>query len=710
MISSDVEHSVLTEFRKKRIMTVAQLADLLSCSIPTVRKRLRTWGTLTSYNRNGSYYALSEVASFSELGLWKYKGVCFSRNGNFTHTVRHLVSTSPMGLEAAEIGRLTGLSARSFASHLQRISGVVREKHHGRWVYFSVEKNVAGRQKQLRSDAVKQKAAELPSDIEAIAILVDRMRHPDSSYEQTARRVARRGTSVSVEAIETLLAYHGVEKKNCGYAAAKALKHHIGSLMKSVSIGRLFRRAPRLEFASEITCCAKCDAELHLRKTRALTLITLDIGTAAARETILFCPRCDIDYGSEELRRLKPSGARFGYDVLVCVGKAMFLRYRNAKEIKTELRGREVKISESEIFYLAKKFVVYLSLAHRENQAEIKQLLDRNGGYILHFDGTCEGDSPHLMTGMDGITEIVLANAKLASEKAESIIPMLRKIKAMYGNPIALVHDMGKGICKAVEKVFPTIADFICHFHFLSDIGKDLFGEENDTIRKRLSKHGVQGKLHKRLRKLKPMVEANPSLVELLTTSLDKHLPVDDIPDLMSDMACYILEQWALAAKKEGHGYGFPFDRRYLVFYKRLKLLSPVLKRLDKKAVTGKKNHNTPYYKVLRDLIDTMNDVTLRKAAKEMEEKIAVFDKLREAMRVAMPAGRLGLNDRGSKEKISTIEKRVNRFRDWLSNDRTLSQKQCYKDMIAQLDKYWDKLFCSHIIVHTPDGTVLVQP
>jgi hypothetical protein len=300
--------------------------------------------------------------------------------------------------------------------------------------------------------------------------------------------------------------------------------------MRSVCIGKLFRRAPRLEFAPEISFCVKCNTEMQVRKTRPLMLTTLDIGTAAVRERILFCPRCDIDYGSDELRRLKPPGSRFGYDVLVYVGESMFLRYRDAKEIKNELRDRQVKISESEVFYLARKFVVYLSLAHRQSQGKIKQLLDRNGGYILHLDATCEGDSPHLMTGIDGITEIVLENDKLASEKTESIIPMLRRIKAMYGNPIALVHDMGKGICKAVARVFPAIADFICHFHFLADLGKDLFGRENDTIRKRLSKHGAQGKLRKRLRKLTDTVEANPSLVELLTNSLDEHRPIDDTP------------------------------------------------------------------------------------------------------------------------------------------------------------------------------------
>jgi hypothetical protein len=36
------------------------------------------------------------------------------------------------------------------------------------------------------------------------------------------------------------------------------------------------------------------------------------------------------------------------------------------------------------------------------------------GGYILHLDGTCEGDSPHLMSALDSISDIVIDNAMMA--------------------------------------------------------------------------------------------------------------------------------------------------------------------------------------------------------------------------------------------------------------------------------------------------------
>jgi len=100
-----------------------------------------------------------------------------------------------------------------------------------------------------------------------------------------------------------------------------------------------------------------------------------------------------------------------------------------------------------------------------------------NGGYILHLDGTCDGATPHLISVLDGITEIVLDNEKLSSENAEQLIPLLQGVKRAYGVPLAVVSDMGKGIALAVQTVFPHARHFICHYHFLKAVGKNLLAD-----------------------------------------------------------------------------------------------------------------------------------------------------------------------------------------------------------------------------------------
>ncbi len=192
-------------------------------------------------------------------------------------------------------------------------------------------------------------------------------------------------------------------------------------------------------------------------KTHTKTAATLEIGLVRVHETIKHCDSCNEIYRSDEPRRLVPHGCRLGFNVLVDVGMALFVECKNEKQIQAQLKSCNIPISIRQVGYLAKKFIVYLALAHKESRGKIKDLLLSRGGYILHLDGTCEGDSPHLMSALDEIAQIVLDNIKIPSEKADKIIPFLRRIKQSYGIPVALVHDMGAGILSAVKEVYPAL-------------------------------------------------------------------------------------------------------------------------------------------------------------------------------------------------------------------------------------------------------------
>ena len=178
----------------------------------------------------------------------------------------------------------------------------------------------------------------------------------------------------------------------------------------------------------------------------------------------------------------------FGFDVIVEVGMALFVDCHNNQEVMKQLSAKNVIIPEREISYLGRKFIIYLALAHRDSQNQLRQSMAHRGGYILHVDGTCEEDSPHLFCGLDGISELVLDSIKIPSEKKEQLVPFFHRIKQHYGSPLALVHDRGTGIVSAVDEVFPGLPDFICHFHFLRDMGKDLLQEDLYSPSKTLEK------------------------------------------------------------------------------------------------------------------------------------------------------------------------------------------------------------------------------
>jgi len=269
---------------------------------------------------------------------------------------------------------------------------------------------------------------------------------------------------------------------------------------------------------------------------------------------------------------------------------------------------------------------------------------------------------------------------------------------------------MGKGILNAVATVFPEVPDFICHFHFLRDIGKDFLGTQYDTIRKRLGKHGISAKLRYRAKRLKADLDRHPELIEVLQRGLENALLPAEARQFMPVLNVYALIQWTLRGKSEGHGYGFPFDRPHLAFAKRIRHLHGELEKLKTIKLRGVRKDNKPYFKVYLDLEKIIKDRTLWKTVSEIEEKITVFEKLRKAMRIAATSGRHGLNDEGQKGNIRTIEKRVKTFRAWLTRRKDYPQNPAAEKMIAQIDKYWKKLFADPITVETPTGPILIQP
>ncbi len=201
-------------FRKDKVMSLKQLADLLSCSERTVQRYLKKWRTHTSYNKNGRYYLLPDIPRFDEDGLWRYKGIFFSRYGNLKQTLVALINHSPAGLTSAEAGTLIGVSLRSFLAQPHNIQPLRREKITGRFVYFSQDAALFSQQKQKRQeDDSRLKLLRLPTDTEAVSILVERIKYPELNVEQLSARLHKKAHRINAEVIRNLFEHHGLLKK-----------------------------------------------------------------------------------------------------------------------------------------------------------------------------------------------------------------------------------------------------------------------------------------------------------------------------------------------------------------------------------------------------------------------------------------------------------------------------------------------------------------
>jgi len=490
---------------------------------------------------------------------------------------------------------------------------------------------------------------------------------------------------------------------NCSAKAWKALSANLKQVSREISPCVLFPREPIIRFAPEQDRC--CGRRLNVQKTRRKTVVTLN-GRFIAHEAVHDCPACSSVYASKDLLQLVPGHCNVAYDVLVFVGRALFQRYRTAEEVRTELASRGVRLSASEINYLGRKFICYLAHGHRRALPRINQIMTLAGGYILHLDAMHEHDAPALMTGIDSLSKIVLANKKLPSEHNDHISPFLRKIKMDHGTPLACVHDMGLGILKAVAEVFPGVRDYICHFHFLRDIGKDYLGSSYDRIRKRLRDHAASSRLHTIIREGQIPLRVQDYKAATLLQAFEPGQKLNQDKKTLSAASAYSLALWVLDGKHCGDGYGFPFDLPLWGFTNRLIKLHECLSELFHSNADRKKH---PMLSKLAELSsDITKDPILITAVNELIWRAEIFNRLRIAMRIAPPDGSNGINDDGTHQVMSSIRHDVEKFRSELEpklTDDSLSRK-----MAEQIDKYGDKLFADPIEVDTPVGRSIIYP
>ena len=149
--------------------------------------------------------------------------------------------------------------------------------------------------------------------------------------------------------------------------------------------------------------------------------------------------------------------------------------------------------------------------------------------------------------------------------------------------------------------------------------------------------------------------------------------------------------------KSELEGYGFPFDCPHLIFYQRLRKLHDLInaQHIKDKILS----------RLWRPLTKVVEDQQLKKAASQMQKKVETFEKLREALSIAAPDSKKGLNDDGQDADIKSIEEKVKKFR-----EEVILDNEDFEKMTEQIDKYWEKLFADPITVTSSAGQITIQP
>ncbi len=241
-----------------------------------------------------------------------------------------------------------------------------------------------------------------------------------------------------------------------------------------------------------------------MQKSKTRTVVTLGAGAFEAREVRKRCVQgagCPA-LGSAALARVVKVGQRYGYDLIVHVGLARYLRGQQREEIRHELLKRGIELSTGTVSQLCDRFLVALETLHLLRAPELCAAM--RGGYPLHLDATCDRGKGGLLVSLDGWRGWVLMATRIDSEREEHLRPLIDQTVARFGDPVAIVRDLAEAGARAVAPLRQRgIADLVCHYHLLAAVGKNLCDKLYTSLRNLLRRSRLRSDLWALLRELR---------------------------------------------------------------------------------------------------------------------------------------------------------------------------------------------------------------
>lgn len=465
---------------------------------------------------------------------------------------------------------------------------------------------------------------------------------------------------------------------------------------------------PRFTFSWEQEACEKCGEPLLVRRTqwRQREIKSIAYGAFLAVERQGYCPRHPelAPARSQQLRRIVAPGSEYAYDVLARIGVARFLECRQITEMQMELsRFYGLDVPPSTIGHLARKFVAYFQLVHRQSIGALRTDMKIRGGYILHVDGTCEEGSGVMLVCMDSLSGQVLESRKIGSENTEEIRTVLEDVRRDWGSPLANVHDLRKSLISAVAEVFKATPQFICHYHLAADVGKDILSGHVDRLRRVFRRTKVRPKLRQIIRSLKEFAVLPQSGEHILSSVLAQRsrrvLREHCTPEAARGLV-HGLASWILAFSNDGEGYGFPFDVPQLNLYERILEVHRMLPQVAV-SMSAKQDPLRPISR-LKETLDVVvkgeHTDELRQIVADTKRDRRIFERFRAALRICPKGGKERRNDQGAPKSLN-----AKRHKELLQKLRASLARRARQSnhpaaaactiIVQHLDKYWDLLF-----------------
>ena len=401
--------------------------------------------------------------------------------------------------------------------------------------------------------------------------------------------------------------------------------------------------------------CPICQGQWHVQKTTPHHGRTISHGQFEIRETIHVCAnRCRLDSGQLVTRRANSlarhiiAGKTVGYDVMTFVGLQRFVHHCQREEIRElVLHEHGIQLSSGTISNLTKLFLGYLWQLHGKHIEQLRNALNSDGGWPLHIDATGEDGRGTLLVALAGWRRWVLGSWKIPTEHTEAILPCLHEVVKKFGDPCAIMRDLGRAITPAVNTLLTelelNIPVLACHMHFLKDIGKDLLNPAYGELRALFKRYKILAKLRSLSRDLGRKIGTNSRQAREHVKAWQQQDASDySIPQGVAGIATVrTITQWILDYKADSTGLDYPFDRPYLDLYDRCMTAYRAVDAFIYTKPSDPKVLKT--LKRLRRIIAAVaSEVPFKQIVRRLRSRSKLFDELRDTLRLVpkSPSGR----------------------------------------------------------------------
>ena len=466
--------------------------------------------------------------------------------------------------------------------------------------------------------------------------------------------------------------------------------------------------------------CPSCTGAMVVEKTVRRHISTLAHGSIEALETVFVCATgCRHEDGtfvrerSAHLAEHVPPGGVFGYDVIAHVGQERFLFHRQREEIRQTLEEEYgIAASSGAISMMARRFLTYLEALHAARAPALAKTLASDGGWPLHVDATGEDGRGTLLVLLAGWRLWVLGSFKIPTERTDQILPCLHEIADRFGDPCAVMRDLGRAMIPAVASFRKerglSIPVLSCHFHFLQDVGKDLLDASYGALREMLRQTGVRSRLRTLARDLGralgPSIDqARDAVDHWKTPFAGRH----DLPEdpTAAQAVVRALTQWVLDFQAQSTCRRFPFDRPLLDLHERC-----VTGARATDAFLRHAPEDAPARRVLRRLSRVLDLVASNRpmvgVVASLRMRAALFDELRETLRLRPPLliarnrapAKPHLSAPETEEELRDIQRELETWQEGLRARRPArgpaeDRRKAIDLVLAHLDRHGDSLF-----------------